>query len=92
MLAAASADPEVRAVVVSARGKHFSAGLDLMEASSQPSGTGAPPPPPPRNLLADAVRVRSSHSGAQGREAGAWGWSRGGECRFGGECREGRKG
>ncbi|MGD0392484.1 MAG: crotonase/enoyl-CoA hydratase family protein [Acidimicrobiales bacterium] len=65
-MAAIGSDPEVRAVVVAARGPHFSVGLDLvaMAGLTAPPGSGNGPPPSmaarARSARAEILRLQAS--------------------------------
>nr|WP_234347608.1 enoyl-CoA hydratase-related protein [Streptomyces rimosus] len=54
-LSDASADPDVRAVVITATGKGFCAGADLRGGAADTSGSAAPPPP--ERVAGDVARL-----------------------------------
>ncbi len=64
-MAAIADDPDIRAVVIAARGPHFTVGLDLVAmtglAGPAPSAGGSPP--------SMAARARSSHTAIRGMQA-----------------------
>ena len=62
-MAAVGGDPGIRAVVIAARGPHFSVGLDLVAMS----GLTGPPDPGDGTRLSMAARARSARSSASGR-------------------------
>ncbi|MEU9253600.1 enoyl-CoA hydratase-related protein [Streptomyces sp. NPDC048270] len=58
LLSDASADPDVRAVVLTATGKGFCAGADLRAAGTPATpNTPAPPPPPAERVAGDVARM-----------------------------------
>lgn len=61
----ASADSEVRVIIVQANGRHFSAGHDLSGGRAHEGGDGLegqPAPPPKPYTLADSWNARISYS------------------------------